>query len=158
MPSTGLPGPQDVQKFKNTCQSTVRYPQQVLNKLAEAYLCSSDTATCSCESSRHFSPAFLVPRYGTGRKLHPACNMAECFLALLSSFSNDSARSTVSPYPRSISDFCRDLSTTSCTRQHSLLSTQFLWKLTTHGYCCVPSSTVQPGALTPSSGPPSSGR
>jgi hypothetical protein len=27
------------------------------------------------------------------------CNMAECFLALLSSFSNASARSTVSPYP-----------------------------------------------------------
>jgi hypothetical protein len=33
--------------------------------------------------------------------------MAECFLALLSSFSSDSARSTVSPYPWSMSDFCR---------------------------------------------------
>jgi hypothetical protein len=39
--------------------------------------------------------------------------MAECSLALLSSFSNVSARSTVSPYPWSISDFYRDLSMTS---------------------------------------------
>jgi hypothetical protein len=52
--------------------------------------------------------------------------MAECFLALLSSFSNDSARSTVSPYPCSISDFCRDLSTTSCTRQQLLLGYSIL--------------------------------
>jgi hypothetical protein len=44
-------------------------------------------------------------------------SMAECFLALLSYFSNVSARSTVSPYPWSISDLCRDLSTTSCRRQ-----------------------------------------
>jgi hypothetical protein len=43
--------------------------------------------------------------------------MAECFLALVSSFSNVSARSTVSPNPWSISNFCRDLSTTSCRRQ-----------------------------------------
>jgi hypothetical protein len=27
------------------------------------------------------------------------CSLAECFLALLSSFSNDSAQSTLSPYP-----------------------------------------------------------
>jgi hypothetical protein len=46
--------------------------------------------------------------------------MAACFLALLSSFSSDSARSTVSPYHWSISDFCQDLSTTSCTRQQPL--------------------------------------
>jgi hypothetical protein len=52
------------------------------------------------------------------------CNKAECFLALLSSFSNVSAQSTVSLYPWSMSDFCRDLSTTSCTRQQSLSSTQ----------------------------------
>jgi hypothetical protein len=43
--------------------------------------------------------------------------MAACFLALLSSFSSNSARSTVSPYPWSISDFCRDLTTTFCTKQ-----------------------------------------
>jgi hypothetical protein len=47
--------------------------------------------------------------------------MAECFLALESSCSNAAARSTVSPYPWSISDFCRDLSTTSCSRQQLLL-------------------------------------
>jgi hypothetical protein len=46
--------------------------------------------------------------------------MAECFLALTSSFSNVSARSTVSPYPWSILDFSRDLSTTSCRRQQLL--------------------------------------
>jgi hypothetical protein len=46
--------------------------------------------------------------------------MVEFFLALASSFSNFSARSTVSPNPWSISDFCRDLSTTSCRRQQSL--------------------------------------
>jgi hypothetical protein len=85
------------------------------------------------------------------------CNMVECFLALLSSFSSDSARSTVSPYPWSMSDFCRGLSTTSCRRQQSLLSTQFLWNLTTQGYCHVPSSTAQPGASTPSYGPPTPG-
>jgi hypothetical protein len=43
--------------------------------------------------------------------------MEECFLTFTSSFSNVSARSTVSPYPWSILDFCRDLSTTSCRRQ-----------------------------------------
>jgi hypothetical protein len=48
--------------------------------------------------------------------------MEECFLALLSSFSSDSAWITVSPYPWSMFDFCRDLSTTSCTSQQSLLS------------------------------------
>jgi hypothetical protein len=84
--------------------------------------------------------------------------MAECFLALLSSFSSDSARSTVSPYPWSMSDFCQDLSMTSCTRQQSLLSTQFLWNSTTQGYCHVPSSIAQPGASTPSYGPPSPGQ
>jgi hypothetical protein len=41
-------------------------------------------------------------------------------MALLSSFSNVSAQSTVSPYPWSILDFCRDLSTTSCRRQSLL--------------------------------------
>jgi hypothetical protein len=86
------------------------------------------------------------------------CNMAECFLALLSSFSSDSAQSTVSPYPWSISDFCRDLSMTSYTRQQSLLSTQFMGNSTTQGYSRVPSSTAHPGASTPSCGPPSSGR
>jgi hypothetical protein len=68
--------------------------------------------------------------------------MAECFMALLKSFSSDSARSTVLPYPWSMSDFCRDLSTTSCTRQQTLLSTQFSQKSTTQGYCYVPSNTV----------------
>jgi hypothetical protein len=47
--------------------------------------------------------------------------MAACFLALLSSFSSVSARSTVSPNPWSISGCFRDLSTTSCTRQQLLL-------------------------------------
>jgi hypothetical protein len=46
--------------------------------------------------------------------------MAECFLALASSFSNASARSTVSPNPWSISDFYWDLSATSCIRQQPL--------------------------------------
>jgi hypothetical protein len=64
--------------------------------------------------------------------------MAECFLALLSSFSNDSARSTVSPYPWSISDFCRDLSTTSCTRQQLLLGYSILAEF---DYSRVPSRT-----------------
>jgi hypothetical protein len=86
------------------------------------------------------------------------CNMVECFLALLSSFSSDSARSTVSPYPWSMSDFCRDLSTTSCTRQQPSLSTQFLWNSTTQAYCHVPSSTAQPDASTPSYGPLPPGR
>jgi hypothetical protein len=45
------------------------------------------------------------------------CNMAECFLALLSSFSSAYTRSIVSPYPWSMLDFCQDLSTTSSTRQ-----------------------------------------
>jgi hypothetical protein len=83
--------------------------------------------------------------------------MVECFLALLSSFSSTSARSTVSPYPWSISNFCQNLSTTSCTRQQSLLSTQSSGKTTTQGYCHVPSSIVQPGTSTPSCGPPSPG-
>jgi hypothetical protein len=74
---------------------------------------------------------------------------------LLSSFSSTSGRSTVSPYPWSMPDFCRDLSMTSCTRQQS---TQFLWNSTTQGYCHVPSSTAQPGASSPSYGSPSLGR
>jgi hypothetical protein len=44
-------------------------------------------------------------------------SIAECFLALLSSFSNVSARSIVSPYYWSTSDFCQDLSITSCRKQ-----------------------------------------
>jgi hypothetical protein len=64
--------------------------------------------------------------------------MAECFLASLSSFSNVSARSTVSPYPRSILDFCRDLSTTSCTRQQLLLGYSVLLEF---DYSRVPSRT-----------------
>jgi hypothetical protein len=48
-------------------------------------------------------------------------SMAECFLAFASSFSSDYARNTASPYPWSISNFCQDLSTTSCKRQHLLL-------------------------------------
>jgi hypothetical protein len=83
--------------------------------------------------------------------------MAEWFLALLSSFSSNSTRSTMSPYPWSMSDFCRDLSTTSYTRQQSLLSTQFLQNSTTQGSCHVPSSTIQPGTSVLSCGPPSPG-
>jgi hypothetical protein len=41
-----------------------------------AYLCSSVAATCSCESSRQSSLASLVPRCGTGRRLHPAWTTA----------------------------------------------------------------------------------
>jgi hypothetical protein len=37
-----------------------------------AYLCSSDVTTYSFESSRRSSLAFLVPRCGTRRRLHPA--------------------------------------------------------------------------------------
>jgi hypothetical protein len=44
----------------------------------------------------------------------------------------------VSPYPWSISDFCRDLSTTSCTRQQSLLGHLVLTKF---NYSRVPSPT-----------------
>jgi hypothetical protein len=51
--------------------------------------------------------------------------MAECFLALASSFSKVSARCTISSYPWSMSNFCRDLSTTSCTRQQLLLGYSF---------------------------------
>jgi hypothetical protein len=87
------------------------------------------------------------------------CSMAECFLALLSSFSNDSARSTVSPYPWSISDFCRDLSTTSYSRQHPLLGySTLVGTRLLNGYCHVPSSIAQPSASTPSYGLPSRGR
>jgi hypothetical protein len=75
--------------------------------------------------------------------------MAECFLALASSFSNVSARSTVSPYPWSMSDFCRDLSTTSCTRQQLLLGYSFYWNSTTQGYSHVPSSIARHAASTP---------
>jgi hypothetical protein len=66
------------------------------------------------------------------------CSIVECFLALLSSFSNDSARSTVSPYPWSILDFCRDLSTTSCTMQQLLLGYSILVKF---DYSRAPSCT-----------------
>jgi hypothetical protein len=51
--------------------------------------------------------------------------MAECFLALASSFSKVSARCTISSYPWSMSNFCRDLSKTSCTRQQLLLGYSF---------------------------------
>jgi hypothetical protein len=85
-------------------------------------------------------------------------NMVECFLALLRSFSSASAQSTVSPYPWSMSDFRRGLSTTSCRRQQLLLSTHFLWNSATQGYIRVPSSTAKPGASTPSCGPPSPDR
>jgi hypothetical protein len=82
------------------------------------------------------------------------CSMAECFLALLSSFSNDFARSTVSPYPWSKSVFCQDLSTTSCSRQHPLLRySALVGNQLLNGYCHVPSSIAQPGALTASCAP-----
>jgi hypothetical protein len=84
--------------------------------------------------------------------------MAECFLALLSSFSKASARSTVSPYPCSMLDFCRDFSTTSYTRQQLLLGYSFCWNSTTQGYSHVPSSIAQLDAWTPSCEPPSPGR
>jgi hypothetical protein len=67
--------------------------------------------------------------------------MAECFLALASSFSSDSTRSTASPYPWSISDFCRDLSTTFCSRQHLLLGyLALVADQLLNGYSHVPSS------------------
>jgi hypothetical protein len=70
---------------------------------------------------------------------------------LASSSSNASARSTVSPYPWSISDFCRDLSTTSCSRQqlllrYSALMADRLLKGTDNS----PSSIARPGASPPS--------
>jgi hypothetical protein len=76
--------------------------------------------------------------------------MAECFLALASSFSKVSARSTVSPYPWSMSNFCRDLSATSRTRQQLLLEYSFCWNSTTQGYSHVPSSIAQLAASIPS--------
>jgi hypothetical protein len=71
--------------------------------------------------------------------------MAECFLAFVSSFSTVSARSTVSPKPWSISDFCRDLSTTSYRRQQ-LLRYSFCWNSTTQGYSHVLSSIARHAA------------
>jgi hypothetical protein len=76
--------------------------------------------------------------------------MAECFLALASSFSKVSARSTISPYPWSMSNFCRDLSQTSCTRQQLLLGYSFCWNSTRQGYSHVPSSIVQLASSIPS--------
>jgi hypothetical protein len=76
--------------------------------------------------------------------------MAECFLALVSSFSKVSTRSTVSPYPWSMLDFCRDLSTTSCTRQQLLLGYSFRWNSTTQGYSHIPSSIARHAASIPS--------
>jgi hypothetical protein len=78
-------------------------------------------------------------------------SMAECFLALASSFSSDSAQSTASPYPWSVSDFYRKLSTTSCSRQHSLLGysaleADRLFKGTDN----LPSSIARPAASPPS--------
>jgi hypothetical protein len=69
---------------------------------------------------------------------------------LASSFSRVSARSTVSPYPWSMSDFCRDLSMTSCTRQQLLLGYSFCWNSTTRGYSHVPSSIARHAASIPS--------
>jgi hypothetical protein len=76
--------------------------------------------------------------------------MAECFPALASSFSKVSARSTISPYPWSMSDFCQDLSTTSCTRQQLLLGYSFCWNSTNQGYNHVPSSIAQLATSIPS--------
>jgi hypothetical protein len=79
------------------------------------------------------------------------CSIAECFLALLSSFSSDSVRSTVSPYPWSVSDFCRDLCTTSYSRQHPLLGySALVGNQLLNGYCHIPSSIAQLGTSTPS--------
>jgi hypothetical protein len=52
---------------------------------------------------------------------------------LSSSFSKASAWSTMSPHPWSISDFCRDLSTTSCTRQQLNRVLNNSWNSTTQG-------------------------
>jgi hypothetical protein len=77
--------------------------------------------------------------------------MAECFQALASPSSSASARSTVSPYPWSISDFCRDLSTTSCSRQQLLLGYSALTAdRPFKGTDNLPSSTARPSASPPS--------
>jgi hypothetical protein len=77
--------------------------------------------------------------------------MAECFLALASSSSNASTRSTVSPYPWSISDFCQDLTTTSYSRQQLLLGYSALMAdRPFKGTDKLPSSIARPGASPPS--------
>jgi hypothetical protein len=76
--------------------------------------------------------------------------MAECFLALASSFSKVFAQSTVLPYPWSMLAFYLDLSTTSCTRQQLLLGYSFCWNSTTQGYSHVTSSIAQLAASIPS--------
>jgi hypothetical protein len=129
MPSAGLLGPQDLQKLKNTCQTTAKAPS-ISTRQADGGIPlffwrndlffrtkSSLFACISCTLLWYWvkSPSSLD------------CNMPECFLALLSSFSSDFAQSTVSSHPWSMLDFCPELPTTSCTRQQSLSSTQFLW-------------------------------
>jgi hypothetical protein len=77
-------------------------------------------------------------------------SMAECFLALARFFSNVSARSTLPPIPYSISDFCWDLSMTSCRRQQLLLGNSFCWNSITQGYNHVPSSIARHAESIPS--------
>jgi hypothetical protein len=77
--------------------------------------------------------------------------MTECFRAFTSCSSKASARSTASPYPWSMPDFCRDLSATSCSRQQ--LSTGYSESTADRllkGVDNSPSSTAQPGASPPS--------
>jgi hypothetical protein len=123
MPSAGLPRPRYLQKSKSLCQATARVlaisTQQVGGGIPLFFwhndlflrIKSLLFACISCTSLWYWAKAPSSLDY----------IMAACFLALLSSFSSASARSTVSPNPWSISDFCRDLSTTSCTRQRLFL-------------------------------------
>jgi hypothetical protein len=86
------------------------------------------------------------------------CNIAECFLALLSSFSSASARSTVSPYPGAYQIFVEISPRHPAQGNNYYLCTQLRRNSTTQGYCHIPSSTVRSGTSSPSSGPPLPGR
>jgi hypothetical protein len=160
MPSAGLPRPRDLQKSRDICQATAKVlsisTQQASGDIPLFFWCnelflrikSSLFACISCTS-------LVVLGEGS---IQLGLQHGECFLALLSSFSSASARSNVSPYPWSMLHFVEISPRHPATRQQSSLSTQFLWNSTTQGYCHVPSSTAQSGALTPSCGPPSPGR
>jgi hypothetical protein len=75
----------------------------------------------------------------------------ECFFDLSSSFFKDSAWSIVSSYPSRRLDFWRDLSMTSCTRQHSHWVLNTSKHKTSHGTRNVPWSTTLYDTMIPCS-------
>jgi hypothetical protein len=85
------------------------------------------------------------------------CSMAECFLALLSSFSNDSARAPYHHTPGAyrISIGISPRHPAQC--HNCYLGIQFWQNSTTQEYRHAHSSIAQSGASIPSCGPPSPG-